>query len=313
LRVELNALFNLAIAEELDGDPQAAVDRMQTVGSRAASANLTDLYCWAQIRECWLTLRLGRVDRARLILNDLLGLGDPYRDSVNTLIAFLGRADGAAASAYRKFGTLAAAYALREDWLTAFVLYLWAAVAGEEAGQIRAAKRAATTACEIGQARNFRLSPNWWSGELAATAMRLQPARAAYLSTWIACHGLLGKGRAPRVDVYGDGRIAIDSVFDQDQWTSRRTGSRLLHRYFLCLLAAYPDDVPREALEDRLWPDSDGDHASANLQVAAKELRRALARVPGLRVATASRRHRLLADDNVHLHGVPTWPHTPSL
>jgi DNA-binding SARP family transcriptional activator len=62
---------------------------------------------------------------------------------------------------------------------------------------------------------------------------------------------------------------------------------------------AHPRGISRDELADRLWPESEGDKAVRNLYAATKDLRRALAPAPGVRLVARGGDYALETDENV--------------
>lgn len=298
--------FNLAIVDELAGNPVSARTRLEALARDRAAEPANEFVGWIHVRLAWLDVLDERPAAAEARLQKAFGAHTPaaHATSISIVLALIALSQGNASNARAELTRLAATARERGDLLTAFTLNLWCAVVEHRGGRQQAALRAVTAAHAIGHEAGFRVSPNWWSEELGRTARRV--ARAEQRSFF---DGLLGPtldGRRTSspasVHIESTCSIAIRGrPLGDDAWREGRTGRRVLQRYFGALVAAHPASLERQALCDELWPDSDGDRAVANLYAATNDLRRVLAAVPGVRVRAAEHRVWLDLDENVVL------------
>ena len=175
------ARFNRAIAHELKDEFGAASAELEALLATTNSGG--ELRGWIRLRLGWLALKSADVASAKAILLEVSG--DPRRQvygdacaTLRALIAFHDRDLDAAAGALEK---LADRYAEQGDQLTAFVLLLWCARASSEADSPRAARAALTRAAGLASTHGFRISPNWWSADLAEFARETADGEAAPL------------------------------------------------------------------------------------------------------------------------------------
>ncbi|MFN2521369.1 MAG: hypothetical protein ABR525_10030 [Candidatus Limnocylindria bacterium] len=303
-RTELYAAFNLAIAAELEGSADAARLSLEGVRDDAIAVSMRELALWAEIRLAWLDVKAGRTAEARTRLRSVFPAAIPlaYREATGVLHALLGlRASPAAARG--ELTGLARTHAARGDDLGAFAITLWGARADAAAGRIASARRGAAAACALGSQRGFRLASNWWSAELVATAREHAPPEFAdYAESLVAPPSTDVAEPPPAVTLMRDGTIVVGGArLGTEVWRGGRTGRRVLERFFVALVAAYPAAIARDALADLLWPESEGDKAIRNLYGATNDLRRILASVPGVSLAVVDQRYALRLEEQVRL------------
>lgn len=301
-RVGVFASFNLAIADELQGDISGAEQRLRDVERDAVPAGLDEIVGWTLIRRAWLQLRAGARDVAARTLRAAFP-GTPrseYRDAIATLNALLHLGDRAATSR-AVLQKLAAAYLERDDALVTFTLQLWVAHADARAGRTGAARRAVAQACALGAERGFRLGTSWWAPELALVAREHAPPELTeYAETLVATGDAAAPDQRPAVTITREGIVSVgDHALQDADWREGRSGSGVLRRFFRVLLSAHPARLARDELADLLWPESEGDKAVRNLYDATKDLRRVLARIPGARLDVSEGRYGLGFDRNV--------------
>jgi len=160
-----------------------------------------------------------------------------------------------------------------------------------------------SAACAIGLRRGYVLSPNWWAPETVAAASRL--AAREHLEYAAGLHrppDAPARASDTRVRIDRDATVTIGTeVLAPERWRVGRSGSGVLRRLFGALMAAHPAGLHRDELADLLWPESEGDKAVRNLYAATDDLRRLLAELPGVRLASAQGRYSLVLGDNVGL------------
>lgn len=307
-RLQLYARFNLAIARELDGDLDRGVQLLE--GIRDDLEPHDELRGWCVIRLAWLAARSGDASAAAGLLqggSEALQ-GRVYAESVEALRGIIACLAGNAHEAIERLRSAVQAYDEQGDILTVFALRLWLATAYDRAGRRDACKLAVGEALTIAQRGGFRLSPNYWHPLLIETARKcdLPGARdhvTRLLPSMPPTH--LPSVHRSLVEVHRDGLVLVDGTpIDPARWRVGRTGSNVLRRLFALLLASHPMPIPRAEIMDLLWPDSDGDRATANLYAAMNDLRHFLAAIPGLAVEYLDGGYRLRAEANVALEGV---------
>ncbi|HEX4744311.1 MAG TPA: hypothetical protein VFW12_06535 [Candidatus Limnocylindria bacterium] len=299
-RIVLYTRFNGAIIDELEGAAPAASSALAALEDEARDTGLEDIAAWARLRRAWLDLRRG--ETAGIAATLLRVRGAAYTDAVGALRAILAFQRSRDAEARRSFSDTARRFGARGDRLGQFAMLLWLALAEERAGRTVAARRQAAAACALGSERGFVLSPNWWAPEIVDAARRL--ASRADLEYAAGLHrppDATPRTRSSRVTISSDA-IRVDGVvLPAERWRVGRSGSGVLRRLFGALVAAYPAGIHRDALADLLWPDSEGDKAVRNLYAATDDLRRLLAELPGVRLASQEGRYLLAFGDNVTL------------
>lgn len=300
-RVVLYARFNRAITDELAGRIADARAMLADVERASAAADMSDLVSWARLRLVWLDLRVGEAKGVAARLAALRGAA--YEDAVQILHGILAYRQSRETEARGLFRAAAKALATRGDDLGRFAVLLWSALIEERGGRQLAARRAVSAACALGLRRGYVLSPNWWAPETVAAASRL--AAREHLEYAAGLHRPLD---APASAVVARVRIARDAVVTvgsdvlaPERWRVGRSGSGVLRRLFAALVAAHPAGLRRDELADLLWPESEGDKAVRNLYAATDDLRRLLAEVPGVRLASQDRRYVLVLGENVTL------------
>jgi tetratricopeptide (TPR) repeat protein len=285
-RIELYAMFNLAIVDELEGRGPDAFAALEEVSDRARRAELAALYGWTVIRRAWLRLRDGGIDAAHALVSERFGAHVPvaYADALRMLHA----AEGVRAHDYGRARSalvdLARIYGEKDDELDRFVALLWLATLYRNSGRDALARRSCNEACALGQAHGFRVGTNFWDADLATTARACSaPEYSEFVAGLISGASPAQPRPRPTVVITGDGTIVLDGTpLSDDVWRQGRTGRRQLRRLFDALYAAYPSAIERGQLADLLWPDSDGDRSIANLYAAINDLRHVLSTVPGV-------------------------------
>jgi tetratricopeptide (TPR) repeat protein len=303
LLVEHYARFNECVAIELLGDATLARRSLSSLNEVVLPTMFPELSDWIRLRLAWLALKTDDVDAAVAETQRLSGFADTtvLRSSVATMRAILDFRLGHAARATASLQRIIEEYVQSEDWLTTFALLLWVARCHDQLGEGTAAAAAVTAALQIGRSRGFRLSPNWWSIDLAGIANALAaPADREYAALLVASSGSVGPSAAPGVVVTDEGAVRIaGNLLPDGTWRVGRTGSGMLRRIFRCLVAAHPVGLSRDEMADLLWPDTEGDRAIRNLYAALNDLRRVLTEIPGLGVGLERGRYRLLAAPSI--------------
>jgi len=285
-RIELYAMFNLAIVDELEGRGDDAFAALEDASERARQAELAALDGWTVIRRAWLRSRDGDIDAAHALVSERFGAHIPvaYADALRMLQAVedvrasnYGRARSTLLELIRTYGD-------KDDELDRFVALLWLATLYRNSGRDALARRSCNEACALGQAHGFRATTNFWDGDLASTARECSaPEYAEFVAGLISGAAPAPPRPRPTVVIAGDGTIVLDGTpLSDDVWRQGRTGRRQLRRLFDALYAAYPSAIERGQLADLLWPDSDGDRSIANLYAAINDLRHVLSAVPGV-------------------------------
>lgn len=298
--IGLFARFNKAIIDELEGRMPKADADLELVRVDSESTDLAALANWCRLRRTWVLLKEGRRNEARSTLAQARAhVVSQQADTIRTLDALFALIDGRALLASSELRELASAYRARGDLITAFVLWLWKAVADLDTGSRKSAEEAVREACALRHVGALSLSPSWWAREVVDVAADLGQTEACSDALWRVEAEIGGPDR-PSVVAEGD-RIWVDShELSPEQWR-KRTGAHVLRKFFGLLLRAHPDGLGQEELADLLWPDSEGDRAMRNLYGATKDLRRVLSVVPGLRVRLSGRRLSLDPARNVTL------------
>jgi len=302
VRVRLFAAFNLAIVDELQGSLDQSADRLRSVAREAAGLDFDDLVQWTEIRLRWLDLR-ARGDWRRALEGLERPFPDHFASSVETLRALALAAAGEVIDAQPKLSALAASYTAKNDFLTSFAIHLWVAHLHHGSGRDGAARRSLRDATEIGRAGGFCLSPNWWAPQIVQSARETAPRAVldyveSLRSPLTPVSDVSTVALAVRIEP--DGSIWIDDqVASDDIWRRGRSGPGLLRRYFRLLLQARGGQIPRERLTSVLWPRSRSDVAVRNLYWATRDLRRALASVPGLSLSVEAGVYSLRMGQNV--------------
>lgn len=302
-QAELYARFNLAIIAELQGHGQASADQLQSLEASTSALGFNELAGWCRIRLAWLDLIEGRGAAAQERIQGLSAV-EAQLPAVDMVRALMARQLGRLRTASDLLRRLAALNRARADDLSAFACLLWLGVVQEQGGQRTAAARSVNEALASGLERAFRLSPNWWSAELLSVARRLATNELREYAGQLvepatqATH----PPSQSRVDVARDGSLHIDGVeVPAERWRVGRTGSRVLRRLFVALVAAYPSALTRDELTDFMWPESEGDSAVANLYAATNDLRTVLADVPGVALVSGDGAYALSFAANVRI------------
>ena len=299
-RIVLYARFNRAIIDELEGAATAARTALTALERAATRAELPDIAAWARLRLTWLDLRGGEAAGVAAALARVRGAA--YTDAVQALQAILAFRRSRDGEARRHFADAAAQFRARGDHLGEFAMQLWLALAEERAGRTVAARRHAAAACGLGSERGYLLSPNWWAPEIVVAATRLVAGSdLEYAARLHQPPDVTARVRAARVTLTTDAIRVDGDALPPDRWRVGRSGSGVLRRLFAALVAAHPAGLRRDELADLLWPESEGDKAVRNLYAATDDLRRLLAELPGVRLASEQGRYSLVLGDNVGL------------
>ena len=299
-RIVLYTRFNRAILDELEGHASTASTELSSLGRQAQDAGLEDIATWARLRRAWLDLRRG--ETAGIPATLVRARGAAYADAVHAVRAILAFRRSRDTEARRSFSEAARRFGARGDYLGQFAMLLWLALAEERAGRTAAARRHAAAACAIGSERGFVLSPNWWAPDIVDAAGRLTTrGDLEYAAGLHRPPDATICTRSSPVTIFSDA-ICVDGVaLPTERWRVGRSGSGVLRRLFSALVAAHPGGLQRDALADLLWPESDGDKAVRNLYAATDDLRRLLAELPGVRLASEEGHYHLAFGDNVTL------------
>lgn len=299
-RRRLFAEFNIAIVDELQGLIERATQGLGAVAEEARVRGFGDIVQWSEIRRRWLALRSG-VDWSVLLKNSTGLAGAHFVESTETLRALILARGTEHSEPHQRLADLAQQYVRKDDYLTAFVLYLWIAHLHHTSGHDQSARRSLRMACEIGRPREFRLSPNWWAPEIVETAWALAPPSLAdYVGTFQHATDALAHVVEAVVELVPDGTVRIDGrTLPAEYWRAGRSGSGVLRRYFRFLLDAGHRGVDREELAAHLWPESEGDLAIRNLYWATRDLRRVLRSIPGVVLSVDGGAYRLRFGANV--------------
>lgn len=299
-RIAIFASFNLAIADELAGDPAGAVARLDTVEASARAQGNADMVGWASIRRAWLALRLG--DASRTLHHGSAGAPSvDQREPVATVSA-LSRLSAHPSPARDELARLAEIYAGRGDALIEFVLRLWTAHADVVAGRMQRARAEVARACALGTEGGFRLSTSWWAPEVVTVARELAPLQYADFAERLLPAAAAVSTSRPAVELSRTGDVTIDGrALGDGLWRRGRSGSGVLRRYFRALLSAHPAPLARDELADLLWPESEGDKAIRNLYDATKDLRRVLADIPGVQLRVEDGRYALRLEEGIRV------------
>lgn len=300
-----SALFNAAIALELQGRHDQALCELRRVEAEAREIS-APLAAWATLRQAWIHVLTGDLPRARRIGEDLLRIGAadlaPALDLLSGLIALH---EGGFAVARVRLAEAICHYSQRGDDLTTFVLRLWSARLEQLAGMERAARRDLVQGIELARTRRFKVSPNWWSDDLVATALECGDSSVRDYAGALHRTGANLRPPATASVVLGrDGTITTATgPLLPSTWQQGKTGARVLRRYFRVLARRHPAGISRDDLADELWPESDGDRAVRNLYAATHDLRRVLSTIPGVALSVDDRVYRLRCADYVRVLG----------
>jgi tetratricopeptide (TPR) repeat protein len=304
-RIELYATFNLAIVDELEGQSAAAISSLEDISARARQAELRAFDGWAVIRRAWLRSRDGDLDASHRLVSERFGPHVPAAHA--SALRMLSAVDDVRANNYGRARSalleLVRSYGENDDQLDRFVALLWLATLYRNSGRDALARRSCGEAAALGQAHGFRIGTNFWDAELVATARACTPREHSdFVATLIAGGATIRQRRYANVVISADGTIAIDGTpLADDAWRQGRTGRRQLRRLFEALHAAYPSAIERGQLADLLWPDSDGDRATANLYAAINDLRHVLGAVPGVTLVLREGAYALQLGDTARL------------
>jgi hypothetical protein len=295
--VHAYALYNRSIVAELRDKLDGASAAIGEARAVSESAKLRDLVAWCWIRESWLALKRkdrAAADRAAASARRLSGAA--HAEALATLDAMFTLINGDHLNAAKLFGEVANGYLARSDLVTAVALLLWRSVAYRKANALKGAKAAARGACVMRREGPVRVSPSWWARDVVEAARADGDERCAedLLQTAV---GILDATRAD-VAVTPDAISVAGRPIPAEAW-QRRSGARVLRRLFALLVEAHPRGISRDELADRLWPESEGDKAVRNLYAATKDLRRALAPAPGVRLVARGGDYALETDENV--------------
>lgn len=301
-RLELYALFNTAIIDELEGAVQSASETLELVRRMCTAEGLRDLEGWTAIRLAWLRARSGDTLGARALLEDAnaLVVSMRYSESLKILSGVINFEEGCLPTARMDLEGALRSATTRGDLLTQLAILLWLSLLEQRVGRDRAAERVTARALGLVRSHGLRLSPNWWSSEVVRAVRACSSDKATAASLVAPIDSPAHVRRTQKVQVFRDGRVILGGkVLAQEIWRVGRTGSHVLRRFFGRLTAAYPSAVPRDELAEHLWPASDGDRAVRNLYSATVDLRRLLAALPGLAVTAGDDGYALRFDAGV--------------
>jgi tetratricopeptide (TPR) repeat protein len=304
-RIELYASFNLAIIEELEGASDNARARLGDVYDRARKT-FPELAGWARIRSIWMSWLVGDVEVAAQALAesraDLRSMR--YAEALLCLQALVDVSHGRLSEALATFEALRRAASLRGDAATELALLLRVLHLTRTQTTPTRTQRYARAALDILAASTVRLSPNWWSAEIVRTFCEAvtDPLRLVLVAPALEP---MAHRAAPEVTLRDDGVAVVAGCDAMPDWHVGRTGSHVLRRLFALLVQRWPRTIPRDALADELWPDSDGDTAVRNLYAATNDLRKVLVNLPGVRLQVDGTGYGLELAPNVRIaeHG----------
>lgn len=302
-QIALYSRFNLAILDEIQGRAARSRSELRAIAEESARTGLNELVGWCQIRLAWLELLLGDATAAPALL-DGLSLREAQIPAAAVMHALLARRGGRLHTAAVALRRVIEDYRGRGDDLSSFVCLLWLAAVEQDAGRAPAAAKTVYEALTVGQNHAFRLATNWWSFDLITLARELAPPELRDY----AAH-LVGPATPPaesssssRVEVSRDGSLSVDgSALPLERWRLGRTGSKVLRRLFVALVAAHPSALRRDELTDFMWPESEGDKAVTNLYAAVNDLRAVVADVPGVAVVSRDGAYALVFGPNVEI------------
>jgi tetratricopeptide (TPR) repeat protein len=298
-RVAGYASFNHAIVDELEGKIAQALERLLKLREECGGS-LADLAGWAALRALWLRLLMEWSDADDLALREaeLTLRSARYNEAIVCIRSVLAFGRGQLALARSGFDAVRRTAAGRGDVLTEFVMLLQLLRVERAAGRTQRATWLARQVSQLLRPRAFRLSPNWWTGDLVEVFRECgsEPGLASRL----VLPASRGSAQSrPSVELRPDGTVRVADIPVSLGWQTGKTGRRVLLRLFLKLLSVWPASVPRDALADQLWPESDGDAAVHNLYAAANDLRKILGDLPGVRLTLGKSGYALLLDENV--------------
>lgn len=242
-----------------------------------------------------------------------MGLQESQIPAAGVIHALVARRAGRLRTAAVSLRRLVGDYRDRGDDLSTFACLLWVAAVEHDAGRTSAAAKAANEALTIGQSHGFRLATTCWSGELVVLARRLAPPELRdYAESLIApTTPATEVSSSSRVQISRSGALSVDgSLLAPERWRVGRTGSKVLRRLFVALVAAYPSALRRDEITDFMWPESEGDRAVTNLYAAVNDLRAVVADVPGVTVASRDGSYALVFGPNIEI--VDRGPNTAS-
>ena len=305
IRAALQARFNLAVARELLGDVDGAREELTRIGDESLATGNDDLRRWVDLRLVWLDYLRRDAREAEKRLASVIETNVPvsFQRTVDTLRSIIGYSRSHDGRWEQDLHALIATYEREADAATAVVLILWRSWILRQTGRTSAARTALARAYDIGRKRSFRLSPNWWHPAIVESATEIAATRSAEyfrsLHRGPSVTVALADRPHPPVRLGGAGPRIGDQPMSDERWREGRAGAHVLRRYFQILSDARGMRVPRDAIIDTLWPESDGDRAVRNLYAATSDLRRVIASIPGLRLVVEDRCYQLRADENV--------------
>lgn len=303
-RVELYALFNRSIIDELEGALDRARGGLERVRRDSAASDLPDLEGWAVLRLAWLDVRAGQPAQARSVLDEATAqlASMRYSESLKTMSGLINFGLGRLAGARMDLESALRSARQREDLLTQLALLLWLGFLEGRVGRNSAATRVTARAMEIARTHGLRLSPNWWTSEVVGAAQARTTDQASAELLYVPRSGERSVAELRAVRITRSGGISIDGQpLPAGAWRVGRTGSGVLQRFFARLALEYPSAVARDDLSQHLWPESDGDRATRNLYSATVDLRRLLADVPGVAVSAEAGVYAIRCDTNVEV------------
>lgn len=299
----LYARFNLAIVDEIRGQAERSGEELRAIADLSARAGLSELAGWCTIRLAWLELLRGNGAAARALLEGV-SLREAQVPAAAVIHGLLARQAGRLRTAATALRRVIDDFKSRGDDLSTFACFLWLGIVEQEAGRTSAAIKAVHEALTIGQGHAFRLAANWWSADLVAVARSLAPPELRDYAAELVAPATppVQPSSRSRVEASRDGSLCVDdSPLTAERWRIGRTGSKVLRRLFVALVAAYPSALRRDELTDFMWPESEGDRAVANLYAAANDLRAVLADVPGVALVSRDGAYALDFGPNVEI------------
>lgn len=284
-RARLAAALGSAIVAELEGRLPEAARKTDDLIAVAHDTGIAQELNRATVYRQWLRLKAGGLDTPSAADTPIRSAADRRSWRILRSIA---SARAGAPGAPRVLADLAHQAAQAQRNTEAVALYLHAATHELALGRVGLARTRAAEACDLASNRGIRTSPWWWDASLVDAALRLNSDGAARQFV-----PPIESSHAPRVRVRTGGEILVDGVAAAELWRIGKTGPRVLRRFFSSLLEVHPRSLERDALCDLLWPESEGDRAVRNLYAATADLKRALSRVPGVRLEVGHGRYAL--------------------
>lgn len=297
-RERLAAAMALAIVAEFEGRYLEAARLTDEVITLARDRGMVQARDRAIVQREWLALKAEHLAPSEAI-GGAAQLAEQHR--ARRVLRAIASARGCAPGAPQVLAALAREAADAQRNTDAVALYLHAAEREFVLGRVELARSRAAAACELAVHTGIRASPSWWDVAIVDAAQRLAPGGVALEFSRPA-----GVDHARhRVRLRADGEFLIGGAPVPGLWRIGRTGPRVLRRFFTSLLEVHPRGLERDELCDLLWPESEGDRAVQNLYAATADLKRALSRVPGVRLDVGRGRYALELEPSIEREGSP--------